>query len=383
MADIDERVFELYDEYCHGRMERREFLAKAAALCVGGLAMAQALLPRYARAQTVSFTDERIKAHYVTYPSPGGNSGTMKGYLVQPAGQGPWPSVLVIHETRRLGMSALAPGETKERDLSWLDWSRPVGLSLDGKSVLFYVSGEGGGPGYSVYVRGTDGSPAVRLGEGQGMTMSPDGKSALALLHKLTDPQIVIYPTGAGQPRPVPVGGLRIASVARFLPDGKRFLLLASEPGKDARIFVVPLEGGKPRPVTPERSRAIALNAGAGAISPDGSRFIVRSPDGNPTMFFLDGRPAIAVPGIGVDDALTGWAADGRGVYVQRSGAPAARIERLDLATGRAEPWLTILPPDPSGIIRISSVFVSPDEKSYVYAYSRNLCELFVVEGLR
>jgi carboxymethylenebutenolidase len=102
MADIDGRVFELYDEYCHGRMDRREFLAKAAAICVGGLAMAQALLPRYARAQTISFTDERIKANYVTYPSPGGGSGTMKGYLVQPAGQGPRPTVLVIHENRGL-----------------------------------------------------------------------------------------------------------------------------------------------------------------------------------------------------------------------------------------------------------------------------------------
>jgi len=69
---------------------------------VGGLAMAQALLPRYARAQTVSFTDPRIKAHYVTYPSPGGNSGTMRGYLVQPTGSGPFPVVLVIHENRGL-----------------------------------------------------------------------------------------------------------------------------------------------------------------------------------------------------------------------------------------------------------------------------------------
>src|ERR1043166_4220240 len=75
---IDQRVFELYDEYCHGRIDRREFLARSAALCAAGLAMAQALLPRYARAQTISFTDERIQAKYVTYPSPGGNSGNMR-----------------------------------------------------------------------------------------------------------------------------------------------------------------------------------------------------------------------------------------------------------------------------------------------------------------
>jgi len=102
---IDPRIYDLYDVYCHSSMERREFLERAAAIAViggSGLAMAQALLPRYAEAQMVSFTDERIKAKYVTYDSPGGNSGKMKGYLVQPKGSGPFPSVLVVHENRGL-----------------------------------------------------------------------------------------------------------------------------------------------------------------------------------------------------------------------------------------------------------------------------------------
>jgi carboxymethylenebutenolidase len=99
---IDQRVFDLYDEYCHGRIDRREFLARSAVLVAGGLAMAQALLPRYAQAQTISFTDTRMKAQYVNYASPGGNSGQMRGYLVQPAGVGPFPAVLVIHENRGL-----------------------------------------------------------------------------------------------------------------------------------------------------------------------------------------------------------------------------------------------------------------------------------------
>jgi len=104
-TEIDERVFALYDDYCHGRIERRAFLSRAAALTVAGgsaLAMAESLLPRYAEAETISFTDERIKGLYVDYPSPGGTSGEMRGYLVQPAGEGPFPSVLVIHENRGL-----------------------------------------------------------------------------------------------------------------------------------------------------------------------------------------------------------------------------------------------------------------------------------------
>ena len=103
--NIDRRVFDLYDEYCHGYIDRREFLGRAAALTVGGVSalwMAQALLPRYAEAQTISFTDPRMKGTYVEYPSPGGTSGEMRGYLAQPAGEGPFPAVLVIHENRGL-----------------------------------------------------------------------------------------------------------------------------------------------------------------------------------------------------------------------------------------------------------------------------------------
>ena len=102
---IDPRVFELYDEYCHGYIDRREFLSRAAVLTVGGVSalwMAQALMPRYAEAQTISFTDPRMKGTYVEYPSPGGTSGEMRGYLVQPTGDGPFPAVLVIHENRGL-----------------------------------------------------------------------------------------------------------------------------------------------------------------------------------------------------------------------------------------------------------------------------------------
>ena len=100
--DIDQRIFDLYDEYCHGGIDRRSFLAQSAATVAGGLLMAQALFPRYANAQIISFTDPRIKGTYVTYPSPGGTSGTMRGYLVQPTGAGPFPAVLVIHENRGL-----------------------------------------------------------------------------------------------------------------------------------------------------------------------------------------------------------------------------------------------------------------------------------------
>lgn len=103
--NIDPKIYALYDEYCHGTMGRREFLKQAAAMAVvggSGLAMAQALLPDYAKAQTISFTDDRIKATYETYESPGGNAEEIRGYLVRPTGDGPFPSVIVVHENRGL-----------------------------------------------------------------------------------------------------------------------------------------------------------------------------------------------------------------------------------------------------------------------------------------
>jgi carboxymethylenebutenolidase len=104
-SKIDPRVVQLYDQYCHGAIDRREFMRRCAALSIAGgaaLTVATSMLPQYAKAQTISFTDERIKARYVEYPSNGGTSGTMRGYLVQPKGEGPFPAVLVIHENRGL-----------------------------------------------------------------------------------------------------------------------------------------------------------------------------------------------------------------------------------------------------------------------------------------
>lgn len=102
---IDPKIYDLYDVYCHSTMQRREFLDRAAKIAVVGgsaLAMAEALLPRYAQASMISFTDKRITARYVNYDSPGGNSGKMRGYLVKPKGDGPFPAVLIVHENRGL-----------------------------------------------------------------------------------------------------------------------------------------------------------------------------------------------------------------------------------------------------------------------------------------
>ncbi len=188
---------------------------------------------------------------------------------------------LLTRETWRREIIALPPGESKERGLTWLDWSLPAAISMDGKKVLFSESGEGGGAGYSVYLRGMDGSPAVRLGEGSGQDLSADGEWALAVLHPSSDPQLVLYPTGAGEPRLLSKEGLSVFAAA-FMPDGKQILFSGSEPGHRSRIYLRGIDGGKPRAVTPEGYRRTL-------VTPDGKWVVAGGPDRKTYLYPLAG----------------------------------------------------------------------------------------------
>src|SRR5262249_25303088 len=144
--------------------------------------------------------------------------------------------VLIGIGSRRFGILCLAPGETKERDLSWLDGSAPNDLSSDGKRILFTELLEGGGPHTSVYLRGTDGSTAIRLGDGQGGSFSPDGKF-VDVLRPTPAIKYFFIPTGAGEERPLVVPDLEELAGLAWLPDGKRYLAYGRYPGKARRYF--------------------------------------------------------------------------------------------------------------------------------------------------
>ena len=292
--------------------------------------------------------------------------------------------VLLIDEIRRLGLSALAPGQTKERDLSWLDWSRPSGLSRDGRTVMFYESGEGGGAGYSTYVRKMDGSPAVRLGEGQGVTLSPDGAWAISLLHKLTDPHLVLYPTGR-----------RAAEAALGL--GSALLGRPSVPSGQPPPDLPGDGGGTGQSLLRPRNQSGRRHGNSQAAADHAGEYPRSRTDLERRGTFRGGRPGqeahtsirsraasrCPCPESSRARLPVGWTADDRSLYVQKRGGPSARIDRLDLATGRREPWKEILPADATGVVRVSSVFLAPDGSFYVYAYSRVLSNLYLVEGLK
>ena len=282
--------------------------------------------------------------------------------------------MLVTRDSQRNEILGLAPGETKERDLTWLDWSLPAVISRDGKTVLFSESGEGGGTGYSVYIRKTDGSPAVRLGEGSAQDLSPDGEWALAIVHPASDPQLAAYPTGAGEPRAFSKDGVSVFG-AGFTPDGKSVVFTGSEAGHGSRIYVRDFAGGKPRAFTPEGYLGFG-------VWPDGKSVMVRGPDRKRYLYPLAGGEPKGLSDLGPDDGVDQFSGDGRFLYFHRTAEAPINVYRLELATGRKELWRTLMPADAAGVSSLFP-FMTPDGSAYVYAYVRTLSDLYLVDGVR
>ncbi len=285
--------------------------------------------------------------------------------------------VLITHDTFRQGIMGVGPGEAKERALAWLDFSSPRDLSADGTTLLFDETGEGGGPGYSVYIRKTDGSPATRLGEGGATALSPDGKWALAALNTSAGPQLVVYPTGVGEPKRLPVDGLRV-QMGDWLPDGNAILLTASEPGRGTRLYVRDLKGGTPRAVSPEGYRCLRHG-----VSPDGKFVIAIGPDQRHYLYPIAGGEPRPIPGVVPQDRIEGWTADGNGLVVHRRGDLPAKVYRLDIATGKKELWKELMPLETAGIGDVGGVILARDRRSYVYGTGWTLSDLYLVEGLK
>jgi dipeptidyl aminopeptidase/acylaminoacyl peptidase len=252
-----------------------------------------------------------------------------------------------------------------------------VDLTADGTTLLFDETGEGGGAGYAVYLRRLDDSPAVRLGEGHALALSPDRKWALSTPH--TSPaELILLPTGPGQPRKLYTGTFGAIQRAAWLPGGERLMFSAYAPGRALRLYVQPAAGGEPRPVTPE---------GTGpdwAVSPDGTRVAALDGDRRLLLYSVDGGDPKPVRGAEPADAPIRFTTDGRALYVLVRGlATSAEVYRIDLASGSRQPFRQFSPPDGIGLLGIPRVLLSADAGSYVYTYVRFLDELYLVDGLR
>jgi Tol biopolymer transport system component len=279
-------------------------------------------------------------------------------------------------------LMVLAPGETEERDLSWFDASHPAELSRDGRTLLFTDRGRAGSlqdaGNTASYLRRTDGSPAVRLGEGAAQALSPDGRWVLSLVHD-TPPRLMLLPTGAGEPRPIPLGDIR-GWRADFLPDGKTILVWGSAPDEGDRVFVQDLDG-RERRALPE---GFHLYWYGSTFSPDGKQVAVAGPGQKLMLVPIEGGEPRPVPGALTWEAPVAWSDDGRFLYV--FGSPIelpVKIHRIDLASGRRELWKEIQPRDPAAFGGFTNITFTPDRTSYAYGMNRYLCTLYLVEGLK
>jgi Tol biopolymer transport system component/predicted Ser/Thr protein kinase len=293
--------------------------------------------------------------------------------------------ILLERGAERWDVLGRFPGSERERNLTWLDATIPCALSADGTTLLFSEK-EPGWKDAEVYVRKTDGSPAVRLGNGFCKALSPDGKWAIAL-PTAPSPRLVLLPTGAtesaGQPIPLPNDGLGpfliAESQANWLPDGKRIVFTGRAPGQRPRMYLQDVPAGKPRPISEEGVRLIGKT---NAVSPDG-RFVLTASAGSFFVYPLNGGEPRPIRGLTEDDFPVGWAADGQSIYVLRVDEALVRISLLDLATGRRRPWKEIEPPDSEAVNYLWSVLLTPDGQSYVHSYSRWLADLYVIDGLK
>ncbi len=289
---------------------------------------------------------------------------------------GPGGRALISRDALRAGAIGMAPGENKERDLSWQDWTVPHDISEDGKLILFIEAGEAGGGEYAVFTRDTNGTSAVRLGQGIAYAFSPDGKWALVLRQNMSPPDFVLLPTGVGQQRAVPTGNV-IPSVGQLFPDSKRLLFEGHEPGHASRIYVAGLDGGQPRPITPE-----GFSLGIHSFSPDGKRLAAVTSDGI-ALVSLDGGAPQPVRGSQPGETPLRWAKDGSALFVGRRGETSCPVFRLDVQTGTRTAWKTVAPADVAGVVGVACPRIAADEEHYVFGYTRNLSDLFLVEHLK
>jgi eukaryotic-like serine/threonine-protein kinase len=285
---------------------------------------------------------------------------------------------LISRDALRAGAIGLAPGEAKERDLSWQDWTVPTDISDDGKTLLFIEAGEAGGGDYAVFTRSTTGTSAVRLGEGSAFALSPDGNFVLVLRQNFAKPDFVLLPTGVGQQRQISTGKV-IPFTGEFTPDSKSMVFEGHESGHATRVYLTSLDGGTPRPITPE---GFSMGSHTHDLSPDGKQVAAISSDGV-FLFPIAGGDPHKVPGILPGESPLRWTKDGNSIFVGARGETSCAVSKLNVQSGARTPWKRVAPADVAGIAGVACPRMAVDEQHYVFGYTRNLSDLFLVEHLK
>src|SRR5262249_18709538 len=267
-----------------------------------------------------------------------------------------------------------------ERQLQWLDWSLLRDLSEDGNFIAFVEAGEGGGPEYTVYMRPTDGSPAVALGHGSGGPISPGGRWIFS--RTLDAPaQLTLLPTGPGDSKSLTHDQIDHLD-AGWLPGARRIVFTGREAGRAARLYLLDVGTGATRALTPE---GVTGTNGRIVISPDGKSVLARSND-KWEAWPIDGGEPKPLVGLEAPDIPAQWSADGRHLYLGSSKPGENRPRRVylfDMATAHRTLWKTLAPSNWTGATNATVPFISRDGKRYAYNVNRSISDLYVVSGLK
>ncbi len=281
--------------------------------------------------------------------------------------------VLVAQSNERLRLFATdAPGHGA-RELSWLDWSLARDFAPDAHLVLFDETGEGATRGPGVYVRKTDGSPAVRLGDGEAMAFSPDRRWVVAVDPTASPHQLLLYPTGAGDTRRLTSDAIDHLFAA-WLADG-RIAFTGQESNHAKRMYVMDANGQSLRAISPEGIGAVGLRP-----SPDSRWIAGHGGDGRVVLYSTAGGPPIATP-LESAVSVSGWTSDSRGLLFIRRGDSQLRIYRYDVPTGRVELFKDISIPA-TDVITID-LFAAPDAATWATTVYSSTADVYIVDGAR
>ena len=299
-------------------------------------------------------------------------TGSMKLFDISAAG-----NVLLSTGQWRAALEYQAPGETAERDMSWLDWSILADLSRDGKKLLFNETREGGGTANAVYLRAGDAPTPVRIGGGLGDALSPDGRFVLA--HN--GPKLAVVPTGSGEARDLKLDGA-FDPGAVWLPDSRRVVVAGALPQKGYQLLLVDTLDETVKPISPENISGEAFRPFA--VSPDGRYAAGMTVQHTIALYSIDGSAApVNVAGVDAGEVPIQWSADAASLFVYRPTTLPAQVYRVNLATGARELWKQFTPTDPAGVYKITPICIAPDGASYAYDALRILSDLYVADGLR
>jgi serine/threonine protein kinase len=283
--------------------------------------------------------------------------------------------VLLGHEREERVVEALMSGGTVPVDVSLRSNSASVWISPDGSSLM--MADQSTTP-YETYLLKAGGSP-IHLGAGTPTALSPDGRWALAV--PVDGHPLFLHPTGPGSTRQLPDPENIVFDRAGWA-DHSHLIGFGHKQGERSRGYVQDINGGVPRPFTPEGAVVGVIRWWSLPISPDGTRVVAASEDGTPMIYQIAGGASEPIRHLQPGEVPVQWTPDGRGLLIARGDGLPWTIERQDLASGQRTPAATIRAHDPAGL-RLSVFGISPDAKYFVHSYSRLISDLFVFDGLK